>query len=110
MDDQEFSQKMARLHTFLAVQKANILIAHMKTEEQRMEDFMIGLTKLTRDTGIEIMGCGCCGSPNLESINDNDLDNERAGYGYINGRVAWISPNDQYDWENYADSIVIEKK
>lgn len=78
----------------------------MKTEEQRKIDFLIGLANLTRQTGIAVYGCGCCGSPDLIALEHAAMD-ERAGYGYgDNGEVVWISPADSYDWEKLSESIV----
>ncbi len=85
----------------------------MKTEEQRMEDFLIGLTKLTRDTDIVIEGCGCCGSPYFALSNDKEeLADERSGYGYIDGQcqILWISPNTQWIWDEYSNCIARGKK
>ena len=80
------------------------------TEKEREQQFMIGLTELTRKTGMIIAGCGCCGSPYINRIVEEDLLDEQAGYGYgYTGEVSWISPSDKYDWENYSDSIVKEK-
>ncbi len=72
--------------------------------------FLIGLAKLTRETGVAIGGCGCCGSPYLFALNQDELD-ERAGYGsgFVDS-VAWISPDDAYDWKHYAGSIVHPQK
>ena len=78
----------------------------MKTEEDRKVEFLIGLAKLSRETGIAIGGCGCCGSPSIDALKPEELD-ERAGYGYgYAGEVSWISPSDSYDWERFADGIV----
>ena len=32
------------------------------------KEFLRGLTKLTKKTGIAINGCGCCGSPSLTNV------------------------------------------
>ena len=78
----------------------------MKTESERKAEFLIGLAKLTRETGICISGCGCCGSPALDAMDDDELPDERAGYGYGSaGEVLWISPSDSHVWERFADSI-----
>lgn len=78
----------------------------METVEDRKREFMVGLTKLTRETGIIICGCGCCSSPWL-SGEDDILSDMRAGYGYgYADEVSWISPEDDYDWERYRNSIV----
>ena len=87
------------------------MLTLMKTEEQRMEDFLVGLTKLTRDTGIVISGCGCCGSPRLDVLGSEEFAHEEAGYGYgYSDKVTWISPSDPYDWESYSDSIARREK
>lgn len=79
----------------------------MKTREEREKEFLIGLEKLTRETGIIIGGCGCCGSPSLDEASDAELSDPDAGYGYgYAGEVSWISHADSYDWERFSDSIV----
>ena len=79
----------------------------VKTMEERKKEFMIGLEKLTRETGIIINGCGCCGSPSLDEASDAELHDPEAGYGYgYAGEVAWISRANNYDWTNFSDSIV----
>ena len=35
------------------------------TKSEKFEAFRVGLEKLTRETGVVIGGCGCCGSPSL---------------------------------------------
>ena len=80
---------------------------NMKTKKERKRQFLIGLTKLTRETGITIGGCGCCGSPSIDEASDAELSDPDAGYGYgYAGEVAWISHADDYDWKNFSDSIV----
>jgi hypothetical protein len=61
------------------------------------KEFLIGLTELTKRTGVVISGCGCCGSPNL--LEDNNIS-EESGYVMDVGPcdVAWIYPGDDY-WE-----------
>jgi hypothetical protein len=34
-------------------------------KSDKVKRFLDGLTKLTRETGVVISGCGCCGSPYL---------------------------------------------
>jgi len=76
----------------------------METINEKEVLFLIGLEKLTRDTGIEIGGCGCCGSPYLDQA---EITDKRSGYGYgYASEVLWIDPSDDYDWENYSGSIV----
>jgi hypothetical protein len=42
-------------------------------EDQRLKAFLEGLTKLTQEHGIKIMGCGCCGSPFLDYLGDDSI-------------------------------------
>ena len=45
--------------------------ADAETEEltqEKVDAFLVGLTKLTMETGVEIGGCGCCGSPYLNHL------------------------------------------
>ena len=75
------------------------------TEDERKVAFLIGLAKLTRETGIVIGGCGCCESPWLAPL-AADTD-DRAGYGYGHAdQVLWVSPGNSGDWKKYADTIV----
>ena len=79
----------------------------MKTKEEREKEFLIGLAKLTRETGITIGGCGCCGSPSIDEASDAELSDPDAGYGYgYAGEVSWISHADDCNWKNFSDSIV----
>lgn len=66
--------------------------------------FLIGLEKLTRETGIVIFGCGCCSSPSLSEVKITD---ERSSYGFgYASEVYWIDPSDHYAWENFSKSII----
>lgn len=38
----------------------------------RIEEFLAGLTELSKKTGISLASCGCCGSPWLEHVLDFD--------------------------------------
>ncbi len=40
----------------------------MKEWTERVEAFLVELSALSRKHGIEIGGCGCCGSPYLSDI------------------------------------------
>ena len=73
---------------------------------KKEREFLIGLEKLTRVTGIMIGGCGCCGSPFLEEAKITD---ERSGYIW-EGQVIWVDPSDEYDWKKYSKYIVKEKE
>jgi len=58
--------------------------------EQREKQFILGLEKLSRETKLKIFGCGCCGSPCLEDLEESELT-ENAGYSYgYNGELSWI--------------------
>ena len=46
------------------------------TDQERYREFLKGLVKLTKKTGLVIDGCGCCGSPWLANLDDSDY----AGY------------------------------
>ena len=79
----------------------------MKTTEDREHAFLSGLASLTRKTGIKIVGCGCCGSPEIVEASGAELVDQDAGYGYgYAGEVVWISHADAYDWRNFSKSIV----
>jgi len=75
----------------------------MQTEAEKK--FIIGLEKLTRETGIAIGGCGCCGSPFLFKA---DITSEESGYSnYV--EITWTDPTDKIFWNQYAKYIVKEK-
>ena len=69
------------------------------------KEFIKGLEKLTRETGIVIGGCGCCGSPYLDVA---EITSDDAGYAQKpeEGEIGWIDPSDAYDWLNYKELIV----
>ena len=74
------------------------------------KSFLIGLEKLTRETGIIIGGCGCCGSPFLGAAKEEELITS-AGYGFgSSGQVEWIYPSDERYWNKFSDSIVKVKE
>jgi len=68
--------------------------------------FLIGLSKLTRETGVKIGGCGCCGSPFLGEAKDTS---EQSGYVYEPEAgfddVRWVDMFDS-DWDRHKDRIV----
>ena len=66
--------------------------------------FLIGLAKLTHETGIEIGGCGCCGSPHIREI---DIESKDAGYADVDC-VTWVDTSDDWDWSHYGKDIVRE--
>lgn len=79
------------------------------TELDKAErEFLIGLEKLTRDTGVRIAGCGCCGSPFLDRVeNQESRNNSEAGYGFgYAGELLWIDPEDTYIWKMCGNTVV----
>jgi hypothetical protein len=62
------------------------------TERKRLEAFIEGLTELTKKYGLSIGGCGCCGSPWIRDLQNDDMpyenlefDEERETYTYEEG-------------------------
>ena len=41
---------------------------------KNIEAFLQGMAKLSKETGIVVWGCGCCGSPFLEEATTDDLE------------------------------------
>ena len=77
----------------------------MMDRSDRVREFILGLTELTRKTGIVIGGCGCCDSPYVEWR--EGTGNKKAGYALIRDeRVCWLTPEEKYDWADYSDQIV----
>ena len=63
------------------------------TEGQR--EFVAGLTELTRRTGVFVEGCGCCGSPFLESGAPSAGEYETYGDGTVDlPTVKWRTNGD----------------
>ena len=75
----------------------------MRSSEERKRTFILGLEKLTRENGIIIGGCGCCGSPYLSNAEEGKLTEEA---GYKSDEIMWVSPSDDYDWKEYSHQIV----
>ena len=44
----------------------------MRPKNERTDKFLEELTELTKRHGIEICGCGCCGSPWLDDMIGNE--------------------------------------
>lgn len=55
------------------------------TYEEREKEFIKDLTKLSRRYGVQIGGCGCCGSPFLGDI---QKDQQGGSYEY-NSYLKW---------------------
>jgi hypothetical protein len=82
----------------------------MREISEKEKQFIIGLEKLSRKTGVIVEGCGCCGSPSLRTLDISDMPPE-AGYAFGAGmcEVAWLSPSDKAVWENYSEDLVKDK-
>jgi len=73
----------------------------MRSLSEKEKQFIVGLEKLTRETGITI---------NAESYDVCDLDlvgaaitSDESGYGFDNNGLAWLDPSDKQkscDYEN----------
>lgn len=69
--------------------------------------FIIELEALSRKYNLIISGCGCCGSPFIEELEDKELQLEA---GYANqGQLRWVSPTGYY-WKDESEHIVKELK
>lgn len=62
----------------IQAERARINAEHMAKEAeeraamaQRLPSFLEALTKLSQEHGVQIGGCGCCGSPFLSLISDD---------------------------------------
>lgn len=56
--------------------------------EEAVKAFLEELSALTRKHRIEIGGCGCCGSPSLTKVRDDQVE----GYRYaLSGGDPWWS-------------------
>jgi len=76
------------------------------SEEERRKQFLLELRELTMKHGISIGGCGCCGSPYLDT--DVDVSDSRAGYVYGNGsELEWLAPSDGNWWEINSEDVVL---
>ena len=60
--------------------------------DNKYDEFMEGLKELTLRTGVEIGGCGCCGSPFISHKDPNEKSNE-----YYD--IEWNEETLEYDWE-----------
>jgi Fe-S oxidoreductase len=71
----------------------------------KQDDFIRELETLTRKYGITIGGCGCCGSPFLDTLKEAEAVPE-AGYAIdlVNDEpgdeLRWVFPGDFY-WDHH---------
>lgn len=67
------------------------------------KQFLRGLAALTRKTGVEIAGCGCCGSPRLQEA---VITSREAGYVSSGDgeHVEWMDPGDGINGWRFADA------
>lgn len=56
-------------------------------EKGKYFDFLAELTELSLKYGIEIGGCGCCGSPHLSDLPKDDMG-PRSGYATFENRYS----------------------
>jgi hypothetical protein len=78
------------------------------TEKERA--FLIDLEAISRKHGIVVSGCGCCGSPNLEPMTDEDRAETAAGYGAGGScDFSWTGPSDGPAWGNAKVRAAIVK-
>lgn len=54
------------------------------TQSEKFKAFLDGLERLSRETGVIIGGCGCCGSPGLCEMTAENSSAEN-GYLYLDG-------------------------
>jgi hypothetical protein len=82
-------------------------MSDMRKISEKEKEFLIGLEKISRETGVIVEGCGCCGSPSLRTLDSSDMPPE-AGYAFGNDlcEIAWLSPRDGTNWEYYRNNIV----
>jgi len=74
--------------------------------EDNKREFIIRLEKLTRETGVSIGGCGCCGSPFLRELKKEEL-HDSAGYSY-GDQVIWVSKMYMDEWDEHHKGIIKE--
>lgn len=82
----------------------------MKTYKEREAEFLIKLSQLTRETGVRLYGCGCCGSPGLDDLKELPQTTDN---GYVWGysdELVWITDNamtncDKKEWNDFKDQL-----
>ena len=54
-------------------------------KEEKVKEFLLELSELTKKYGIAIHGCGCCGSPIIYGLKDSP--SLPHGFGYADLRI-----------------------
>ena len=71
--------------------------------------FILELEALTRKHGISIGGCGCCGSPWLDTVKDPAC--KESGYSVIKDteELGWLAPtgNATSDWYDKMKHTIV---
>lgn len=67
--------------------------------DQRVRDFIVGLEELSRKHGVYVGGCGCCGSPYVQT--EDNVYPPEAGYmasgdGNAVEDLKWTHPEEYY--------------
>ena len=65
------------------------------------------LTKFTRDTGIAIGGCGCCGSPYLLKVprdKGHYICGDTSGAGDVSD-IEWVGEKESFDAESKVNDF-----
>jgi hypothetical protein len=75
-----------------------------KEQELKEKAFLIELTELTRKHGIQVVGCGCCGSPSLYPLQPGE---EFGHYGNANSvcDFEWIVNEDAFRFSQASVSM-----
>ena len=76
--------------------------------DNKLKQFLIGLDKLSRETGYVICGCGCCSSPFLVKEKPENMTSE-AGYCSPDkdcmGDINWTGPKSTM-WDRDKKKII----
>lgn len=76
------------------------------TENERQ--FLIELALLSKKHGLFVVGCGCCGSPYLELLTEEEMACPEAGYlpPGKDGMFIWSSPAHGRLWAENKTKVV----